>query len=116
MPINQTDYSVVVKLRAPPPNSWRWEIYRAGRRTPIEQSSVNFDTSLPLRTSLPTPGTRCGSSGLRGAMCFGIDVAAHDNVSIAVPAGDDLSEERKAAQIATAGHNSHSAKLITLAD
>ena len=27
---DETDYSVVVKSRAPPPNSWRWEIYRAG--------------------------------------------------------------------------------------
>jgi hypothetical protein len=44
MPINQTDYSVVAKLRAPPPHSWRWEIYRAERRSPIEQSSVYFDT------------------------------------------------------------------------
>jgi hypothetical protein len=44
MPINQTDYSVVVKLRAPPPNSWRWEIYLAGRRSSIEQSSVYFVT------------------------------------------------------------------------
>jgi hypothetical protein len=31
MPVSQSDYSVVVKLRAPPPNSWRWEIYRAGK-------------------------------------------------------------------------------------
>jgi hypothetical protein len=44
MPVNQSDYSVVVKLRAPPPNSWRWEIYRAGRSTPIEQATVCFDT------------------------------------------------------------------------
>jgi hypothetical protein len=44
MPVNQSDYSVVVKLRGPPPNSWRWEIYRAGRSTPIEQASVCFDT------------------------------------------------------------------------
>jgi hypothetical protein len=42
--VNQSDYSVVVKLRAPPPNSWRWEIYRAGRSTPIDQASVCFDT------------------------------------------------------------------------
>ena len=27
---DETEYSVVVKSRAPPPNSWRWEIYRAG--------------------------------------------------------------------------------------
>jgi hypothetical protein len=44
MPIDQSDYSVVVKLRAPPPKSWRWEIHRAGRQSPIEQSSVYFQT------------------------------------------------------------------------
>jgi hypothetical protein len=44
MPIDQTDYSVVVKHRAPPPKSWRWEIYRAGRSSPIEQASVYFET------------------------------------------------------------------------
>jgi hypothetical protein len=44
MPINQSDYSVVVKLRAPPPKSWKWEIYRAGRQSAIEQSSVYFQT------------------------------------------------------------------------
>jgi hypothetical protein len=26
---DHTDYSVVVKNRAPPPSSWKWEIYRA---------------------------------------------------------------------------------------
>jgi hypothetical protein len=44
VPIDQTDYSVVVKLRAPPPKSWRWEIYRAGRQSPVQQSSVYFQT------------------------------------------------------------------------
>ena len=44
MPLDPTDYSVVVKHRAPPPKSWRWEIYRAGRSSPIEQSSVYFET------------------------------------------------------------------------
>ncbi len=34
---DRADYSVVVKNRAPPPNSWRWEIYRAGRSSPIER-------------------------------------------------------------------------------
>jgi hypothetical protein len=41
---DDSDYSVVVKNRAPPPNSWRWEIYRAGRSNPIGQSSVCFQT------------------------------------------------------------------------
>jgi hypothetical protein len=36
------DYSVVVKHRADPPKPWRWEIYRAGRRSPIKQSSIFF--------------------------------------------------------------------------
>jgi hypothetical protein len=44
MPFDQTDYSVVVKHRAPPPKSWKWEIYRAGRLSPIEQSSLYFET------------------------------------------------------------------------
>ncbi len=41
---DDTDYSVVVKSRAPPPNSWRWEIYRAGRSSPIGQSPIFFHT------------------------------------------------------------------------
>ena len=41
---DRTDYSVVVKNRAPLPNSWRWEIYRAGRSSPIKQSSIYFDS------------------------------------------------------------------------
>ena|SRR6266536_3403416 len=30
------DYSVVVKHRALPPKPWKWEIYCAGKRQPIE--------------------------------------------------------------------------------
>ena len=41
---DQTDFSVVVKNRAPPPKPWRWEIYRAGRKSPIESSSVLYET------------------------------------------------------------------------
>jgi hypothetical protein len=41
-----TDYSVVVKNRAPPPNSWRWEIYRAGRSSPVGQSQIFFRTMV----------------------------------------------------------------------
>jgi hypothetical protein len=41
---DRTDYSVVVKKRAPLPNSWRWEIYRAGRSSPVKQSSAYFHT------------------------------------------------------------------------
>jgi hypothetical protein len=40
------DYSVVVKNRAPPPNSWRWEIYRAGRSSPVGQSQIFFRTMV----------------------------------------------------------------------
>jgi hypothetical protein len=38
------DYAVVVKLRADPPLPWRWEIYCAGKRLPIERSSSFFAT------------------------------------------------------------------------
>jgi hypothetical protein len=41
-----TDYSVVVKNRAPPPHPWRWEIYRAGRSSAIGQSPVFFQTMV----------------------------------------------------------------------
>jgi hypothetical protein len=43
---DDTDYSVVVKNRGTPPNSWRWEIYRAGRSNPIRQSPVFFCTMV----------------------------------------------------------------------
>jgi hypothetical protein len=36
------DYAMVVKLRAEPPNPWKWEIYCAGKRLPIEQSESRF--------------------------------------------------------------------------
>src|SRR5208282_4530973 len=36
----------VVKNRAPAPNSWRWEIYRAGRSNPIGQSPTFFRTTV----------------------------------------------------------------------
>jgi hypothetical protein len=37
-----SDFSVVVKNRAPLPRCWRWEIYRAGAARPIEHSPINF--------------------------------------------------------------------------
>ena len=38
------DFSVVVKIRSNPPKPWRWEIYRAGCRSPIDQSVEFFAT------------------------------------------------------------------------
>ena len=40
---DSTDYSMVVKYRAPLPRPWRWEIYRAGRQSPVEHSEEFFD-------------------------------------------------------------------------
>lgn len=42
--IDHADFSVVVKHMAPAPRSWRWEIYRAGRRSPIERSKDLFNS------------------------------------------------------------------------
>ena len=42
--IDHEDFSVVVKNRANPPKPWRWEIYRAGRTSPIEHSQIYFET------------------------------------------------------------------------
>jgi hypothetical protein len=52
IPLDQTDYSVVVKHRAPPPKSWRWEIYRAGRAHAVEQSATFF----PMMTAASRAG------------------------------------------------------------
>jgi len=38
------DFSVVVKDRGQPPNRWRWEIYRAGRSSAVDQSAILFPT------------------------------------------------------------------------
>jgi hypothetical protein len=38
------DYSVVVKNRGNLLKPWRWEIHRAGRISPVDQSSVYFET------------------------------------------------------------------------
>jgi hypothetical protein len=39
------DFSVVVKNRGHPPSPWKWEIYRAGRNSPVKQSEVYFKTA-----------------------------------------------------------------------
>jgi hypothetical protein len=39
-----TDYSFVVKRRGPPQKPWRWEIYCAGKSTPVESSPVFFES------------------------------------------------------------------------
>jgi hypothetical protein len=44
MHFDPTDYSVVVKNRAPLPKPWRWEIYCAGKRQPIKRSSVLYES------------------------------------------------------------------------
>jgi len=58
--IDHEDFSVVVKNRAPPPKPWRWEIYRAGRNSPIEHSAVFFETV--------TEANRAGKVALRSLL------------------------------------------------
>ena len=55
--LDHLDFSVVVKNRAKPPKPWRWEIYRAGRASPIQQSAVCFE--------LMTEASRAGKSALK---------------------------------------------------
>jgi hypothetical protein len=55
-----SDYSVVVKNRAPLPNAWRWEIYRAGRASPMGCSPVFFCTV--------TAAQRAGKAALKQFM------------------------------------------------
>jgi hypothetical protein len=42
--LDHLDFSVVVKSRGRLPEPWKWEIYRAGRTSPIKQSDVYFGT------------------------------------------------------------------------
>jgi hypothetical protein len=58
--IDHADFSVVVKHRAPPPKSWRWEIYRAGRTSPIEHSAVFFASM--------TEANRAGRAALKALL------------------------------------------------
>jgi hypothetical protein len=39
-----TDYSVAVKRNRKPPNSWRWEISRAGKSIAVQRSQDVFHT------------------------------------------------------------------------
>jgi hypothetical protein len=55
--MDHADFSVVVKNRARPPKPWRWEIYRAGRASPIEHSQVYFESM--------TEASRAGKAALR---------------------------------------------------
>ena len=55
--IEHADFSVVVKNRARPPKPWRWEIYRAGRTSPIDHSSVYFESM--------TEANRAGKAALK---------------------------------------------------
>jgi len=43
------DYSVVVKNRARMPKPWRWEIYRAGRTSPVAHSEEYFELMTTAR-------------------------------------------------------------------
>lgn len=54
--LEHADFSVVVKNRARPPKPWRWEIYRAGRGSPIRQSETFFETA--------TEANRAGKTAL----------------------------------------------------
>jgi hypothetical protein len=42
--LKHDDFSVVAKSNDDPPRQWRWEIYRAGRRSPISKSDECFMT------------------------------------------------------------------------
>ena len=42
--LEHEDFAVVVKNRAKLPKPWQWEIYRAGRTSPISRSPEFFAT------------------------------------------------------------------------
>jgi hypothetical protein len=54
------DYSVVVKHRGSPPKPWRWEIYRAGKTSPVGQSPAFFHTMAAAN--------KAGKAALKGLL------------------------------------------------
>jgi hypothetical protein len=54
--IDHPDFSVAVKRRSESPKPWRWEIYRAGRSSPIGCSEIFFATM--------TEASRAGKAAL----------------------------------------------------
>jgi hypothetical protein len=76
---DQTDFSVVVKNRAAPPKPWRWEIYRAGRKNPIECSSVLYETvEVASRVSPQIDDRASGASIPRSSYAWMSDVSLLD--------------------------------------
>jgi hypothetical protein len=55
--LGNEDFSVVMKHRALPPKSWRWEICRAGRASAIDHSEAYFDSI--------TESSRAGKAALK---------------------------------------------------
>jgi hypothetical protein len=51
MGLERSDFSVVVKSRGKPPIPWKWEIYCAGRASPMERSSQFFPTMAAASTA-----------------------------------------------------------------
>jgi hypothetical protein len=43
--LGHKDFSVIVQQRALSPKPWGWEIYRRGRKSPIEFSKIFFETT-----------------------------------------------------------------------
>jgi hypothetical protein len=56
------DYSVAVRRNRKPSNSWRWEIYRAGKSIAVQRSQDDFQTMAEA--------TRAGKAALRQFVNF----------------------------------------------
>ena len=55
--LDPVDNSMAVRLNRKPTNSWQWEIYCAGKSTPVRRSLVHFNTM--------GAGTRTGKAALK---------------------------------------------------
>ena len=44
VPFDPADYSVAVRRNRKPHNTWRWEIYGAGKSIPVQRSASHFET------------------------------------------------------------------------
>ena len=67
VPFDPADYSVAVRRNRKPHNTWRWEIYGAGKSIPVQRSASHFETMAEA--------TRVGKAALQRLVKLGLTIS-----------------------------------------
>jgi len=67
VPFDPADYSVAVRRNRKPHNTWRWEIYGAGKSIPVQRSASHFETMAEA--------TRAGKAALQRLVKLGLTIS-----------------------------------------